>query len=160
MDPRPPLLPAYDELPVRPGAPAGSAAGVSEGQVFTLNLELELPDPPLYGRRAFGHTVIDRATGHDDELDGWNTQSSSQWDGFRHVRNMAHGFYNGVADEDHGVAHWARRGIVGRAVLADVARWREAAGRPLRPDATEPVTVDDLAGTLEAQGTEVAVGDV
>ena len=28
-------------------------------------------------------------TSHDDVLHGWNTQSSSQWDGFRHIRNHA-----------------------------------------------------------------------
>jgi hypothetical protein len=70
-------LPSYDELPVRPEAPAG-----------------------------------------------WNTQVSTHWDGFRHVRHPEHGFYGGVADEEHGVHHWARHGIAGRAVLCDVdARW-------------------------------------
>lgn len=178
-------VPSYAELPVTPDAPAGSswgvwgdddvlgclnlltpegaaaaAAGVRHGKVFNLNLELELPDPPLYGRNAFEHTVIDRATGHDDELDGWNTQSSSQWDGFRHVRSLAHGFYNGVEDEHHGVEHWARRGIVGRAVVADVERWRHAVGRPLRPDARDPISVEDLAATLESQHTVVETGDI
>jgi kynurenine formamidase len=178
-------LPSYDQLPVAADGPpgsswgvwgpgdtlgclnlltperaAGAAAGVRSGRVFNLNLEMELPDPPLYGRSAFEHSVIDRATGHDDELSNWNTQSSSQWDGFRHVRSLAHGFYNGVADEDHGVDHWARRGLVGRAVLADVERWRRSVGRPLRPDTKDPISVADLVATLEAQGTTVETGDI
>jgi hypothetical protein len=146
-------LPSYEELPVEPGAPAGSSwglwgpsdkfgclnlltpdrvrAGVAcavRGAVFNLNLDLELPSPPLFGRSAFDHLVHNFTLGHDDELSGWNTQSSSQWDGFRHMRHPVYGHYNGVADEEHGIHHWARRGIVGRAVLVDVARWRESVG--------------------------------
>src|SRR5262245_11740830 len=69
-------LPRYDELPVRDGAPPGSAWGVwgdpdhlgclnlltperaasaaarcvRSGRSFGLNLAFELPDPPLFGR--------------------------------------------------------------------------------------------------------------
>ena len=178
-------LPSYDQLPVSPGAPPGSSWGlwgaddvlgastcsppsgpwpgrglVQSGRVFNLNLELELPEPPLYGRPAFEHVVVDRRSGHDDLLSSFNTQSSSQWDGFRHIRHQAYGFYNGVADEDHGVHHWVRHGLVGRAVLADVARRRHAEGRPLVVDRSDPITADDLASTLAAQGSELEVGDV
>ncbi|HEV3123673.1 MAG TPA: cyclase family protein [Candidatus Dormibacteraeota bacterium] len=178
-------LPAYDDLPVVAGAPPRSAWGVwgdgdvfgclnlltetrlleavravRRGAVFNLNLEMELPDPPLFGRARFEHRVSGFRVGHDEELWAWNTQSSSQWDGFRHVRHAIHGFFGGVADEDHGVHHWARRGIAGRAVLADVARWRTAAGRPLRMDASDPIEPDDVHATLEAQGVRVEVGDI
>jgi hypothetical protein len=178
-------LPAYDDLPVVAGAPPRSAWGlwgdgdvfgclnlltetrlleavraVRRGAVFNLNLEMELPDPPLFGRARFEHRVSGFRVGHDEELWAWNTQSSSQWDGFRHVRHATHGFFGGVADEDHGVHHWARRGIAGRAVLADVARWRTAAGRPLRMDAPDPIEPDDVHATLEAQGVRVEVGDI
>lgn len=178
-------LPSYDDLPVTPGAPAGSSwglwgtddrfgclnlltpqrvqAGVAcavRGAVFNLNLELELPDPPLFERSAFTHVVHDFAVGHDDELVGWNTQSSSQWDGFRHMRHPVVGHYGGVADEDHGMHHWARRGIVGRGVLADVARWAEAAGRPIDPGGPTAIEMDDLAATLEAQKVTVEPGDI
>jgi hypothetical protein len=134
---------------------------VRRGAVFPLNLELELPEPPLFGRQAFTHDVSWLGeVGHDDQLSGWNTQSSSQWDGFRHLMHPAHGFYGGVADEDHGVHHWARRGIVGRAVLADVARWRAAEGRPLNGAESDPIDPDDLHGTLAAQGVAVETGDI
>ena len=81
---------------------------------------------------------------HDDVLDRWNTQSSSQWDGFRHIRNPTAGHYGGVADEDHGMHHWAERGIAGRAVLVDVARWRAATGRPIVYDESDLITPDDI----------------
>src|SRR5579859_308742 len=96
-------LPDYADLPVVAGAPPRSAWGVwgdrdvfgclnllseaavrraaarvRRGAVFSLNLEMELPDPPLFGRAAFVHEVTGRL-GHDDLLSNWNTQSSSQW---------------------------------------------------------------------------------
>jgi hypothetical protein len=178
-------LPSYDELPVSPGAPSGSSwglwgpgdtfgclnlltdervtAGVAcavRGAVFSLNFDMELPGPPLFGRSAFEHIVHTFPLGHDDELSGWNTQSSSQWDGFRHMKHPVYGHYNGVADEDHGMHYWARKGIVGRAVLADVARWRESVGRPMDPGSPAAIEVDDLMGTLDAQGVEIEVGDI
>ena len=172
-------LPTYDELPVKAGAPAGSSWGlwgdadrfgclnlltperaataaqtlVRKGVTFALNLEYELPDPPLFGRQAPQHEVLGEG-GHDDVLH-FNTQSSSQWDGFRHVQHPLHGHYNGVADGDHGVDHWAARGLAGRAVLLDV-------GRHLGLDASTSygITTADLDATLAAQGTTLEVGDV
>ena len=179
-------LPAYDDLPVRPDAPAGSSWGVwgdadvlgclnlltperaaraaqlvRTGRVFPLDLDLDVPDPPLFGRPRLRHEVLGPpgGGGHDDVVE-MNTQTSTQWDGFRHVAHPGHGFYGGVADEDHGVHHWASRGIVGRAVLADVGRWREAAGRPLRCDEPDAVEPGDVTGCLADEGIEVEPGDV
>jgi Putative cyclase len=178
-------LPDYHDLPVVPNAPAGSSwglwgpddvfgclnlltpravaaglAAVEGGRIFNLDLELELPDPPLFSRSSFDHVVHDFGVGHDDELIAWNTQRSSQWDGFRHMKHPAWGFYNHVADEVHGVHHWARRGIAGRGVLVDVARWREGEGRPIDAGTADEITVADLRAALEMQGTEVQTGDV
>lgn len=180
-------LPKYDDLPTIEGKPARSSWGlwgesdvlgclnlltperaveaaslIRKGSVFALNWDMALPDPPLFDRTKFTHTVhwLANEAGHDDELSGWNTQSSSQWDGFRHIKHPVHGFYNGVADESHGVHHWASRGLAGRAVLADVGRWRDAQGRPLTMDAADVVEPDEVLATLRAQGTEVKTGDV
>mgnify|MGYP000126629363 CR=1 FL=1 len=134
---------------------------IRKGAVFALNLDMELPAPTLYGRGEFVHEVLTHGGGsHDDLLSGWNTQSSSQWDGFRHIPHPERGFYNAVADEDHGVHFWARRGIAGRAVLIDVARMRAEEGNPLHGDATGEITVDDLERTLAVQGTTVEPGDI
>ena len=176
-------LPDYDHLPVKEGPPAGSSWGlwgeddvlgclnllspervvraaglVRTGRVFAMNLELELPDPPLFGRAAPKHEVLAGAGSQDDMLT-FNTQSSSQWDGFRHVRSH-HGFYNGVDNEVHGIHHWARRGIAGRAVLADVGRWRESIGRPIAADDADPIEPDDIDATLGHQGVAVETGDI
>jgi len=172
-------LPSYDELPdgrawslwpdefgslnlLTPERVLAGKACVERGAVFALNWDMELPDPPLFGRSAFVHKVndLDHDAGHDDDVSGWNTQSSSQWDGFRHIKHAVHGFYGGVADEDHGIHHWARRGIVGRAVLVDVGRWRESVGRPLQYDQPDPVEPSDIGDTLAAQGSDFEPGDI
>lgn len=179
-------LPFYKELPVTTGAPPGSSWGVwgpgdvfgclnlltpgatrrglaaaCKGSVCALNLELDLPDPPLFGRAALRHTVIALAPFASDEvLSDWNTQRSTQWDGFRHVRSPVYGAYGGIDEADHGLHHWARRGIVTRGVVADVARWREARGRPISPGERDVITPADLLATLHAQGTAVEPGDI
>jgi hypothetical protein len=179
-------LPTYAELPVGADSPPGSSWGVwgdhdvlgtlnlltpdrvlaatrsiRTGRTFGLNLDLTLPDPPLFGRAPMRHEVTDAPRSvHDDIYHGWNTQASSQWDGFRHVGHREHGHYGGVADEEHGVHHWAVRGIVGRAVLADVDRWRTAQGRPLRQGEPDAISADDLRACLADQRTGVETGDV
>lgn len=180
-------VPSYRELPVMDGAPPGSSWGVwgagdvlgclnlitseavqrglaaaRKGRVFCLNLELELPDPPLAGRAPFRHTVTALAPfASEDLLSDWNTQGSTQWDGFRHVRSPVYGAYGGVNEADHGLHHWARRGIATRGVLADVARWRQAQGRPIAPgEPDDLITPADLVETLAAQGTSVEPGDI
>lgn len=186
-------LPDYDGLPRRAGLPASwglwgedgdvfgllnlltpervvaAARLVERGAVFALNWDMRFPDPPLFGRAPFEHEVTggSTATSHDDVLHGWNTQSSSQWDGFRHIRNHAAladeqgtGHFGGVPDDDHGIHHWARRGIVGRAVLADIGRWRASVGRPLQYDRSDVIEPDEIAECLAAQGTVVREGDI
>jgi hypothetical protein len=180
-------LPSYEQLPVQEGLPKGSswhvwgeddrsgclnlltperakrgAACVRSGDVYPLNLELELPDPPLFGRPAFDHEIVQRPSGvsADDMLHSFNTQSSSQWDGFRHVRNPVHGAYNGLPEESHGVHFWARQGIVGRGVLVDVARYRSSVARPIEAGTRSTITVEDLTETLRAQRVTVEVGDI
>ena len=189
-------LPDYDDLPKRAGLPVSwdvwpeadgpllgclnmltpdrvvsAARLVREGKVFALNWSMGLPDPPLFGRQSFRHEVTggDTSTSHDDVLHDWNTQSSSQWDGFRHIRNHAAavdegvegtGHFGGVDDRDHGIDHWAERGIVGRAVLADLGRWRASIGRPISCDEADPIDAHEIAECLAAQGTQLQEGDV
>jgi hypothetical protein len=178
-------VPDYDALPLRDGArcswgvwgdgdvlgclnlltperTAAAAELVERGDVFPLGLPMSLPDPPLFGRARLRHEVRGkpRSRSQDDLVQDWNTQSSTQWDGFRHVRREAHGHYGGVPDAEHGVHHWARRGIAGRAVLADVARWRESVGRPIRHGTPDPIEPEDVVATLEAQGAAVEPGDI
>lgn len=124
-----PKLPAYDALPVRPGAPKGSAWGlwgdndelgtinlltpervraaaalIRSGKVFPLNLPIDIPDPPLFKRGRHVHKVIQypgvEAFVLDDYIDNFYPQSSSQWDALAHVKHITFGAYNGIPDNE------------------------------------------------------------
>jgi kynurenine formamidase len=180
--------PGYRDLPVKPGAPPGSAWGlwgdddelgclnlltpertaaaaklVRKGAVFPLNLRIDRPDPPLYGRGAVRQTITMGGSGRDDYLDNFWPQASSQWDSLRHIRHPEFGWYNGVTDEQIvpgdsgklGIDVPARRGIAGRAVLLNIAR-----SRSIDYAASDAISVGDLEACRKAQGVEFQGGDV
>ena len=121
-------LPAYADLPYKAGNPpktawglfgdddnigmfnlqtperAAAAAGlVKKGAVFAMNWEQEQPNPPLYNRGRFRHTVfreIPVGNHGDDVLDNFYTQASSQWDALTHVGDFEHGFWGGVTSAE------------------------------------------------------------
>ena len=191
--PRASGLPSYADLPIDPSRPPHSAWGVfgdddevgtinlltpqrvlrsaslvRQGAVFSLNWDLEKPDPPILGRKPLQHTIIDLQPGADDFYDRFYPQASSQWDALCHMPHPVYGYYNGHTQSEitgkpgsrNGIDHWAKRGVAGRFVLADVERYRRAIGNPLRPAEADPVTVDDLEGTLAAQGVTLEEGDI
>lgn len=186
-------LPSYDELPISPDKPPRSAWGVwgdddelgainlltpdrvrdgvscaRQGKVFSLNWDLEMPDPPFYGRGPLTHTVTGGGDGHDDHYDDFYPQQSSQWDALCHVGHTQHGYYNGRTPADftgragarNGIEHWARRGIVGRGVLLDLPRYYAAVGQPWEPNRTYEIAPGDLVRVAAAQRTELKPGDI
>jgi hypothetical protein len=152
-----------------PQVVAQAARAVKDGTIFTLALPLDLPEPP-WGtyRSSYVHHIYDiNRNSQDDYLDSFYLQRSTQWDGFRHIRAREFGYYGGVSAEDAGprghrlgIEHWARHGLVGRGVLADVAGYLASSGRPLDPRAGTPITVADLQLTLDSEKVELAVGDI
>ena len=190
-------LPTYKQLPVVASNPPKTAWGlfgpddnvgmfnlqtadrivaaarlVKKGAVFAMNWEQEKPNPPLYGRGKFRHTVfreIPIGNHGDDVLDNFYTQASSQWDGLTHVGDFEHGFWGGVTNAHLresgdktrlGIDHWAKRGIAGRAVVLDVGRYLASQGRPLNCGERIDISVADLEATRAAQGVEFEDGDV
>ncbi len=142
---------------------------VRTGAVFALNWELEKPNPPLFFRETLRHTIKNRlGNGHDDVYDNWNTQASTQWDGLTHVAHPQHGFYHGVSNDDitgeagtrNGIEHWARRGIAGRGVLVDFAKWAKDNGLEFKAGQRFAITAEHLQEAARAQGVEFQVGDV
>ena len=144
---------------------------VRQGRVFPLNWRLEYPDPPVYGRGALQHRMVSFPPddwGHDDWYDNFYPQASSQWDGLTHVGVGGGVFYNGVTKAQvtgefgtkNGIEQWARRGIVGRCVLLDYARWHERELGSLARDERLSISVDQLEAVRRAQGVELQPGDV
>ncbi len=191
MDP----LPSFDQLPFRPGNPPNSAWGlwgdedevgtlnlltpervreaarlVRSGKVFPLNWNLELPDPPLFGRETLQHTIKNkRPFVNDDVYNNFNTQSSSQWDGLTHYGNNSHhSFYNHVRQDQitgkpgtrNGIQVWAQRGIAGRGILLDYRRWAMAEGRSYSPGERHEITVQELQAVAAAQNVQFQPGDI
>src|SRR5271165_2470704 len=189
-------LPLYNQLPVRQGAPKGAAWGVfgdsdevgtvnlmtaqcvvkaaaeiRNGRVFPLNLPINIPDPPIYGRGTYRHHLFPLPGAEfftDDYLDNFYPQASSQWDAVGHIKHPVHGYYNGIPESEvtgrggtHlGIENLARRGIAGRGVLADVARYLERRGKIIECTRGDVITLKDLEATLAEQKTRIKPGDV
>ena len=150
-----------------PARVLAAAAQVRTGEVVSLDLPLDLPDPPLFGRQPYRHHVF-ALNRHemDDRLDDFHLQGSTQWDALGHVRCREHGFWGGRTTDptaeanDLGIEHWAAHGIVGRGVLVDVAGWAAANGHGFDPLSRREITAGDLAATLSAQRTGLEPGDI
>jgi len=146
-----------------------AASLVREGKTFNLNLRLDAFDPPLIAHRgSIEHHIFGLNAFHRDErIDNLFTQASTQIDGLRHFAHPDHGFYNGfrgedlVAGTDHlGMQNVAEKGIVGRGLLIDVARYREHIGRPIDQDSNEQVPVSEIEDAAAWQGAVVKEGDI
>ena len=180
-------LPRYEDLPVTPEAPPHSSWGlwgdtdglgclnllteerirravgtVRDGLSIALNASLDAFQRPLFERERYTHEVSELGRGmvRDEVLSNFNTQSSSQWDGFRHMRSRWYGFYNGLDEMELGVDAWAKKGIVGRGVVLDVSTWRAQQGRPFDFATPDPITVEDLESVADESGVTVETGDI
>jgi kynurenine formamidase len=190
-----PELPDFNSLPINPSHPALAAWGlwgeqdelgmlnlltpqrvakagqlIRSGKVFSLNWELELPDPPLFGRPRLEQTFnrLGRLV-NDDVYHNFNTQSSTQWDGFSHYGNYQFNcFYNGVSQNQitgklgtrNGIQVWARRGIAGRAVLLDYRRWALSQGLEYSPGDSHVITASELEEVASWQKVDWQTGDI
>lgn len=156
------LEPALGSLALlTPDRAVAAARLVRRGVRFPLDLPLDEPNPPFFGREPMRreiYSMLDNVL--DDRLDNFFPQASTQWDGFGHFGHSTRGFFGGLSADDVrgsrvGMLAWTEHGIVGRGVLLDVARHVEIPG-----DEPFVVTVDVLEETASAQGVDVSAGDV
>lgn len=188
-------LPKFSDLPVNPEAPPDSSWGVfgdddelgcvnfltprgvvkaahlvKRGKVFRLDMPVGYAYPPIFGRSEPHHTIIrfSDSLGHDDQLDNFNTQEGSQWDGLAHAGDPESGaFYNGVMQDEIkggpdgkiGIHLWANK-MVGRGVLLDLFKYRNDQGRPIDPGEPEWYPLEDLEATVKAQKVKLMSGDI
>jgi hypothetical protein len=150
-----------------PSVVAQAVASVRSGERVSMSLPLEFPEPPLFGRKPFTHSVFSPGRNTwDDNLDGFYPQASTQWDGLRHIRAREDGFYGGWQgdpdkDESHlGIQNWARVGIVGRGLLVDMYSWSQQSGSDYDPFATVKFDPSDIKSALSAQGVQIQPGDI
>jgi kynurenine formamidase len=140
---------------------------VQDGKVFRLDAKIGFAKPTLFGRATVTHKVVPLAPfANDDVVDNFNTQEGSQWDGLAHVgHRWVERYYNGVQSGEIGpggklsIHQWAAR-FVGRGVLIDAFGFRKAKGRDLRPLERDVITLADLKGALEYQGTTLQPGTI
>ncbi len=146
---------------------AAAARLVTTGVRVSLDLPLSLPNPPLFGRQAYEHTIFPLNRNEmDDRLDNFHPQGSTQWDALSHVRCREHGFWGGRTANPTdgpiglGIDQWADHGIAGRGVLIDVAGWFDQQDAGWDPLAPTPITVEDLQATLDHQAVALEPGDL
>lgn len=143
---------------IEPADVAAAAATVERGETIPVNRPVDAFRPPLFGRAALSHEILEVSRNEaEDLLDAFNPQSSSQLDGLAHVRAREFGYFDGSTDletarERLGMHHWALRGLAGRGVLLDLA-----ADDPFDGSAIEPA---DLRAAADAQGVTLRPGDI
>jgi kynurenine formamidase len=154
-----------------PDGIAAAARLVHDGKIFDLGIPFGKGGPQPGGGR-INPVLMLSETGEDQDFPGafhyaddyvfMPLQSASQWDGLAHVFYDDH-LYNGFPASSvtpHGTLansiEKQAKGIAGRGVLVDVARYRGVDWLPLG----EVITPDDLDGALAAQGVELAGGDI
>ncbi|MGO9602834.1 MAG: cyclase family protein [Candidatus Binataceae bacterium] len=154
-----------------PARVLAAAQSIRSGKVFALNLPINIPDPPLFTRGKHSHTIKIFPNANyvlDDYLDNFYPQASSQWDALCHVKHPVLGAYNGIPDNQItgrggtrlGIDNLARRGIAGRGVLADVARYYDRTGKKINFTKPESIPLEDLEATLAAEKVTLRTGDI
>lgn len=150
-----------------PDVVAAASRLVQKGHIFPLSHDMDATVDAMR-RDPFRHVIEFVSTGADDRFDGLSTQGSTCWDSMSRIAHPRYGYYNGCRQSDitghagsrNGIENAARHGIAGRFVLADLGRWREAAGQPFDMTASEAVEVGELEACLRATGTELRTGDI
>ncbi|KAK8212562.1 hypothetical protein IWZ01DRAFT_502487 [Phyllosticta capitalensis] len=183
-------FPTRNELPKIEGAPEGAAwvwgkddfvgrlnlltpsrvlaasKEIRTGEVVPVNLPLNVPEVPAFERESFQHeikTLVENAA-YDDKY-SLNTQSGTQWDGFRHFCHLPSGFfYNNTRGEDivgpnanHkcSVHYLAEHGIAGRGILIDYLSYVKKNGIEFDPYDHYEISYEDLERCGKDQGIDI-----
>ena len=188
--------PSFDSLTVQKDGPHGNAWGLfgEHDELGMLNLltpkttiaatkeiiygvrvstdwPLDRMKMPAFSRQRFEQRIHHKSPrAVNDDILTFNTQSSSQWDGFRHFGYQERKlFFNGRKQEDfhnsqqNGIHVWVENGgIVGRGVLLDYQSWAESQGMTTNDFAltTHSIKPADLYAVAEVQGVSFQPGDI
>ncbi|KAJ6091653.1 hypothetical protein N7467_003622 [Penicillium canescens] len=197
-------FPSIKDLPKLAGAPEGAAwvwgkddelgrlnlltpqrvkastAEIETGEMVRLDLPLTVPEKPAFDREVFQHNIKTLAPdiSYDDTYT-MNTQSGTQWDGFRHFSHIdSKLFYNGARSTDFlgptanhrcSIHHWANHGIAGRGILLDYYHYAQTHNKPYNPYTNHSITLSDLKACAtsqgldlrpQSQGGDIRIGDI
>ncbi|KAL5338068.1 hypothetical protein BJX70DRAFT_398978 [Aspergillus crustosus] len=191
----PTQTPSFENLTLDPTGPPGNAWGlfgpknelgmlnlltpelvrktaseeIREGIRISLDLPLNRLSHPSFGRKPFVQELINKAPRvvNDDVLT-FNTQTSSQWDGFRHFGNQTQGcYFNGHKLDELkesrvlGIDAWSNTGgIIGRGILLDYASYAERKSIPLTPFKTSTIPLSYLHDILTETNLSPRPGDI
>lgn len=140
---------------------------IKDGSIASLNLPLDKPLVPGFGREPFKHHIKPLVPGIAyDDMYVLNTQSGTQWDGFRHIAHVAtQQFYNGCTGahidgpgkDTHrcSIHHWGLHGIGGRGMLIDYWGYAKANGVVYDPYEYHAITYDELKKAAKSQGIDL-----
>ncbi|KAJ7448934.1 hypothetical protein FB451DRAFT_1288173 [Mycena latifolia] len=190
--------PSYDQLPLHPSFPTKAAWGVwgatdelgalnhitnstilaasreiNLGRAFNLNLELNVPNPPISPARPPLIHSIQPFGGYQDDIITLNTQISTQFDGLRHfpyssanLSQSSYQFYNDLITFDDivapggsatlGIQNAAQKGIAGRGVLLDWGEWMDSRNASYDVFTAISIPTTDLDAVAEWQGLDTA----
>ncbi|KAF3025869.1 hypothetical protein E8E14_014806 [Neopestalotiopsis sp. 37M] len=195
------MHPKFADLPVDKNGPHGNAWGlwgpddqigtlnlltddvvaqaakecIRTGQRVSLNWSMVGASKPRfqYPRKALEQKIINKAPlkhAHDDEW-SFNSQCSSQWDGFRHYAYQKEQLYymgrsaQDFADSSHpnSIHHVSTKGIASRAVFVDWYSWALKNHKTVDTFTSYAVPFSEIVQALKDQGLSLDVfrpGDV
>jgi hypothetical protein len=160
---------------ITPSAVKAAAQEIQTGDRVSLDWYLNLPSHPSFNRPSFSwkmknkeHPDGTKRTVNDDHLD-FNTQGSSQWDGFRHYGyQSAKRYYGGRSQQDLesseviGIDRVANSGgITARGIILDYPRYLEKKGKKeVYALEANSITAEELKDMLRETGIETREGDL
>ncbi|ORY61028.1 uncharacterized protein BCR38DRAFT_459938 [Pseudomassariella vexata] len=172
MPPRPP----FSSLPLDPNGPPGNAWGLYGNSdklgalnLLTPNVVAEAASEIRTGEHPFEWKLCNRGgrSVNDDHVN-FNTQCSSQWDGFRHYGyQKAIRFYNNTSQadlekpENIGIDAWVEKGgVVGRGVLLDYLSYCHKRSIPLSAMSSVAIPLSHLKELVQEHNIIFRPGDI
>ncbi|KAK8121793.1 hypothetical protein PG984_010463 [Apiospora sp. TS-2023a] len=190
-------FPKFNELPVDKNGPHGNSWGlwgpddqlgtlnhlndevvstaatenIKTGHRISLNWSMTGASKPRFPRKILEQKMVNKAPlkhAHDDEW-SFNSQCSSQWDGFRHYAYQKEALYymgrtaedfaaspvpNGIQRESSN-SHVSQKGIAGRVVFIDWYAWAtEQKGLEIDAMTSYAIPFSELMDALRFQGLD------
>ncbi|OJJ63665.1 hypothetical protein ASPSYDRAFT_38279 [Aspergillus sydowii CBS 593.65] len=149
-----------------PARVKAAAAEIKTGEMVRLDLPADVPKTPAFGREVFEHKIkpLGSGVGYDD-IYHMNTQSGTQWDGFRHFAHLGSKcFYNGATSEDIegpnpttrcSIHHWSDHCIASRAILLDYKSYAESHNKDYDPYSSHAISHAELTACAVWQGLDI-----